>query len=221
MKIVGSSKQDGIPSPDNPVEIKNETVLIITDKEGNKKEMPFKYEKILKEGDKIEKINGEWCLVRRKPMNDIEILEDIISEYKATAIEWKFGNVPVHLDERDIEAIENLIQRNKDLEQIEQEHKEENGRLREEVKKLKKIDLSNSKIIANMSERHFQDREKIRKFEKTILLESKPTILGMIPISRIKEKIEELTKIKGDLATHIATSERIKVLQELLEESEK
>lgn len=48
-------------------------------------------------------------------MNDIEILEDIISEYKATAIEWKFGNVPVHLDERDIEAIKNLIQRNKEL----------------------------------------------------------------------------------------------------------
>jgi len=48
-------------------------------------------------------------------MNDIEILEDIISEYKATAIEWKFENVPVHLDERDIEAIKNLIQRNKEL----------------------------------------------------------------------------------------------------------
>lgn len=48
-------------------------------------------------------------------MNDIEILEDIISEYKATAIEWKFGNVPVHFDERDIEAIKNLIQRNKEL----------------------------------------------------------------------------------------------------------
>ena len=66
MKIVGSSKQDGIPSPDNPVEIKNETILIITDKEGNKKEMPFKYEKILKQGDRIEKINGKWCLVRSK-----------------------------------------------------------------------------------------------------------------------------------------------------------
>lgn len=64
MKIVGNSKQDGIPSPDNPVEIKNETILIIKDKEGNKKEMPFKYEKILKEGDKIEKINGKWCLVK-------------------------------------------------------------------------------------------------------------------------------------------------------------
>lgn len=64
MKIVGNSKQDGIPSPDNPVQITNETVLIITDKEGNKKEIPFKYEKILKEGYKIEKINEKWYLVK-------------------------------------------------------------------------------------------------------------------------------------------------------------
>lgn len=80
-------------------------------------------------------------------MNDIEILEDIISEYKATAIEWKFGNVPVHLDERDIEAIKNLIQRNKDLEQIEQEHKKENGRLREELSQYKRID----KLVSNIT----------------------------------------------------------------------
>lgn len=77
MKIVGSSKQEGTPKPDNPVQITNETILIITDKEGNKKEMPFKYEKILKEGDKIEKINGEWCLVRRKPMSEEEIIKNI------------------------------------------------------------------------------------------------------------------------------------------------
>ena len=60
--------------------------------------------------------------------------------------------------------------------------------------------------------------DRIKELEKVILLDSKPIILGMIPISKIKEKIEELTKIKGDLATYIATSERIKVLQELLEE---
>ena len=37
---------------------------------------------------------------------------------------------------------------------------------------------------------------------------------------KIKDKIEELSKTKGDLATHIAVSERIRALQELLEESE-
>ena len=37
---------------------------------------------------------------------------------------------------------------------------------------------------------------------------------------KIKDKIEELSKTKGDLATHIAVSERIRALQEILEESE-
>lgn len=41
-----------------------------------------------------------------------------------------------------------------------------------------------------------------------------------IPIQKIKDKIEELSKTKGDLATHIAVSERIRALQEILEESE-
>ena len=152
-------------------------------------------------------------------MNDIEILEWVCINklYIDTHNECDYHNNHT--------AIENLIQRNKDLEQIlelmsksldnisydqipiaieelkfklqdleqiEKEHKEENGRLRDRIKEL----------------------------EKVILLDSKPIILGMIPISRIKEKIEELTKIKGDLATYIATSERIKVLQELLEESD-
>ena len=39
-----------------------------------------------------------------------------------------------------------------------------------------------------------------------------------IPIKKIKDKIKELANTKGDLATYIATSERIKVLEELLEE---
>ena len=41
-----------------------------------------------------------------------------------------------------------------------------------------------------------------------------------IPIQKIKDKIEELSKTKGDLATHIAVSERIRALQELIEERE-
>lgn len=146
MKIVGSSKQEGTPKPDNPVQITNETVLIITDKEGNKKEMPFKYEKILKEGDKIEKINGEWCLVRRKPMNDIEIIKQVIYTKQGEKMSYiDIDNIIDNECENFIQAIENLIQRNKDLEQIEQEHKEENGRLREEIDKKDKIinDMAN------------------------------------------------------------------------------
>ena len=42
----------------------------------------------------------------------------------------------------------------------------------------------------------------------------------MIDIFTIEELKEWLSKTKGDLATHIAVSERIRALQELLEESE-
>lgn len=57
-------------------------------------------------------------------MNDIEILEELRHELGLYANGEKV---------RQGQAIENLIQRNKDLEQIEKEHKEENGRLREEL----------------------------------------------------------------------------------------
>lgn len=39
-----------------------------------------------------------------------------------------------------------------------------------------------------------------------------------IPKQKVKYKIKELANTKGDFATYIAVSERIKVLQELLEE---
>lgn len=115
MKIVGSSKQDGIPSPDNPVEIKNETILIITDKEGNKKEMPFKYEKILKEDDKIEKINEKWYLVRRKHMNEeeIELINGFFNKGWCCDLDEVY-NVVMKLQD----LYNKEIQRNKDLEQI-------------------------------------------------------------------------------------------------------
>jgi len=65
-------------------------------------------------------------------MNDIEILKaniDCLRNRKP----FKYTN------EQKAQAIENLIQRNKELEQIEKEHKEENGRLREEIDKKDKI----------------------------------------------------------------------------------
>lgn len=104
--------------------------------------------------------------------------------------------------------INTLEERNKDLEQIEKEHKEENGRLRDRIKELE-IEKENEfkrGFFTKVNESH----------KHTIKIESQ-----VIPIFKIEKKIEELTKIKGDLATYIATSERIKVLQELLEESEK
>lgn len=44
--------------------------------------------------------------------------------------------------------------------------------------------------------------------------------LNSISKQKIKDKIKGLANIKGDFATYIAVSERIKVLEELLEEKE-
>lgn len=72
-------------------------------------------------------------------MNDIEILEEFIKYFEAEATQIKYRrNISITVGEDDIEAVENLIQRNKDLEQIEKEHKEENGRLRDKIKELEK-----------------------------------------------------------------------------------
>jgi hypothetical protein len=49
--------------------------------------------------------------------------------------------------------INTLEERNKDLEQIEKEHKEENGRLREENKKLKKTIVINEQLYTKETKR--------------------------------------------------------------------
>ena len=182
MKIVGSSKQDGIPSPDNPVEIKNETILIITDKEGNKKEMPFKYEKILKEDDKIEKINEKWYLVRRKHMNEeeIELINGFFNKGWCCDLDEVY-NVVMKLQD----LYNKEIQRNKDLEQIEKEHKEENGRLREELSQYKRID----KLVSNITPEEVDTAIK-RASEQ------------FIEVSKVEEELiqlnkDEKTELKG------------------------
>ena len=74
-----------------------------------------------------------------------------------------------------------------------------------QIEELKKQDLSNNKIIANMSTRHFNDREKIRKYEA---LQDK-----------IKAKIEELNEksFKNDI-NYTEFYYKKEVLQSLLEE---
>lgn len=67
-------------------------------------------------------------------MNDIEILEHLEKMQKTFIEDGLQGYEMVIVNTKNL--IENLIQRNKDLEQIEKEHKEENGRLRDKVKKI-------------------------------------------------------------------------------------
>lgn len=86
----------------------------------------------------------------------------------------------------------------------------------------KEFHALNSAITA-LKERQ-ADKDRIKELEKENLhwkgqyhLLSRK--IDVIPKSLVKEKIKELTETKGDFATYIATSERKKVLQELLGES--
>lgn len=118
-------------------------------------------------------------------MNDIEILKNLVAEYDAQREENKTSNIVLVIDNKDINAIENLINRVKELEK-------ENKRWEE---------------LAEESEYDYA--------------------VNLIPKSKIKAKIEELTKIKKDnlFITHQIYAEPeyclqygIELLQELLEE---
>ena len=64
--------------------------------------------------------------------------------------------------------------------------------------------------------------QKISNFKQSKFYKSTHLVRmwSMIDIFTIEELQEWLSKTKGDLATHIAVSERIRALQEILEESE-
>lgn len=83
---------------------------------------------------------------------------------------------------------------------INEEHKKTNAELR---KKVKELDTKNDELLKDL-------------YSANCIISD---LSDSIPKQKIKEKIEELTNTKGDFATYIATSERIKVLQELLQES--
>lgn len=54
---------------------------------------------------------------------DIKTVENIIVEYSTQVEDYKFFSVPVRLDERDIEALENLLKRYKELEEENKNYK--------------------------------------------------------------------------------------------------
>ena len=114
-------------------------------------------------------------------MNDIEILEELRHELGLYANGEKV---------RQGQAIENLIQRNKDLEEIEKEHKKENGRLRDRIKELEEIanwhiehltediadyidddKVGNASIIGDFKEEreHWRDINRILNNKKTYI----------------------------------------------------
>lgn len=150
-------------------------------------------------------------------MNDIEILEHLEEMQKTFIEDGLQGYEMVIVNTKNL--INNLIQRNKDLEQIEKEHKEENGRLREEN--------------INLKEKIIRQQEQLNIANKKILAQKgqlKVVNNSYIPKSKVKEKIEEYNKMIDatfEEKTCFADNRRntcmeiIQILQELLEESER
>lgn len=149
---------------------------------------------------------------------DIALIEKSLCD-KDTIIQYHYwvGTDFLNAVERIVADYKRVLKENEEWQRAYQEEKDKQFDLIKENEKLKALDLSNSKIIANMSTRHFQDREKIRE---------------SIPIQKVKDKIEELKERKMDIVTspiHNADEKieilkkdkiRIQVLQELLESEE-
>lgn len=140
---------------------------------------------------------------------DITLIEKSLCD-KDTIIQYHYwvGTDFLNAVERIVADYKRVLKENEEWQRAYQEEKDKQFDLIKENEKLKALDLSNSKIIANMSTRHFQDREKIRE---------------SIPIQKVKDKIEELKKKVEELTDEKGywggsdLLEQIKVLQVLLE----
>lgn len=70
---------------------------------------------------------------------DIKVLENMIRNFKTIDKNtYKIEDLYVQCKYKHYKAIENLINRVKDLELINQSHQEENGKLRKRIKELEK-----------------------------------------------------------------------------------
>ena len=131
---------------------------------------------------------------------DIKNLSEII-ELCEEKINNNDENVSAILDLTDLKSLRNLIKEYKNLKEIEENHRKENGKLRERVKELEEENqlLLNSKIGVDLS---FDD---------------------YIPVSLVEETIGELNKAYEDSKDENGESEyyypdyTIRVLEELLE----
>lgn len=147
-------------------------------------------------------------------MNNIEIIKQVIYTEQGEKMSYiDIDNIIDNECENFIQAIENLIQRNKDLEQIEKEHKKENGRLREELSQYKRID----KLVSNITpeevntaiKRASEQFIEVSKVEKELIQlnkDEKKELKGMKGQDRYfvkqqyaakREILEKVLKMKG------------------------
>ena len=142
-------------------------------------------------------------------MNSIE--EDI--ERIAKLITTKFNN-DYSIDNVDKEAIEELLKAYKELKEIEESHRKENGELREKVKQLEE----ENKTLNERNQYLVKYRAKLEKE----LYESNE---NYIPVSLVEEKIEELNKLITEAQKELGSASKEytiyvyqkDILQELLE----
>ena len=91
----------------------------------------------------------------------------------------------------------------------------------EKDKRIKELEEENVILRkANNITRDLIKEVKIEDITQVINKSYEEFVNQFVAKQKIKDKIKELANTKGDLATYIATSERIKVLEELLEEEE-
>ena len=129
----------------------------------------------------------------------------------AKLITTKFNN-DYSIDNVDKEAIEELLKAYKELKEIEESHRKENGELREKVKQLEE----ENKTLNERNQYLVKYRAKLEKE----LYESNE---NYIPVSLVEEKIEEINKAYEDSKDENGESQyyypdyTIRVLEELLE----
>ena len=146
-------------------------------------------------------------------MNDIEVLEERAITLKRHIKYYEESDCLTDVYQQLVEecnAIENLLKRNKDLEQIEAEHQRINGELRERVKELENSNENYKKYAVMMSTEGLIINGVIFSFN------------DYISKSKIKEKIEEKQKRidkmhpASDCVLIDDLENQIEVLEELL-----
>lgn len=139
-------------------------------------------------------------------------------EYLKTRLYGNEGCKYIDVAQEDLRIIINLVDRKeKDIEgwkkyceEIEEEQTEMSNKNCELEFKVEKLQKENEKLKAKLLDT--LEGQKVIKEETPQYIKE-----NYISKQKVKDKIKELSEIKGDFATCIATNERIKALSELLE----
>jgi len=101
-------------------------------------------------------------------MNDIEILEEFIKYFEAEATSRKYRrNISITVGEDDIEAIENLLKRNKELE-------EENAVQRHQLNSAFDRGFIHKDLVKKLIEELSETKEEIARKNNNELLKDNP-----------------------------------------------